>query len=424
MSWGIVSGIHRYQFPSGTLLEYADCLQTDAAINPGNSGGALFDAAGDVIGIVGRCSFEKRGRINVGIGYAISSRQASNFLGVLRSGRIIDHATLGLTVSNSDGRRIRVSNILDTSDAYRRGLRYGDEIISIDGRELHTANDLTNILGTLPEGWRVPLVYRHDGEVIKTIVRLPGIHAPGELQKKMSGALPSADEPKPKKSEKDKEKSPKPDGKPQDGKPEGHPEEEADSKDAEDPTSGFDPRIVAMYEERSDLANGFFNRVARERVLDGIRTGLPHGLAPEKGWKLIGTTKDINGDPMKVELEIRSGTAHLVVGDQFDSQAPLGKLYEGINDRTFGGLQAAMMVWEQLARSGYQGMVDATYYGTCPLRGERNFHDSVLFGLGELDCRIYSSTDTGRLAAIEVQANPDMDPLSFISNGMLQSPTS
>ena len=33
VSAGIVSGVHRYQFPAGTLLEYADCLQVDAAIN-------------------------------------------------------------------------------------------------------------------------------------------------------------------------------------------------------------------------------------------------------------------------------------------------------------------------------------------------------------------------------------------------------
>ena len=38
VSYGVVSGVHRYQYPSGTLLEYADCIQADAAINPGNSG--------------------------------------------------------------------------------------------------------------------------------------------------------------------------------------------------------------------------------------------------------------------------------------------------------------------------------------------------------------------------------------------------
>src|SRR5262245_44323486 len=41
ISYGVVSGVHRYQYPAGTLLEYADCIQVDAAINPGNSGGPL-----------------------------------------------------------------------------------------------------------------------------------------------------------------------------------------------------------------------------------------------------------------------------------------------------------------------------------------------------------------------------------------------
>ena len=95
IAWGVVSGVHRYQYPAGTLLEYADCLQVDAAINPGNSGGPLFNAQGQLIGINGRGSFEKRGRVNVGVGYAISSNQIKNFLGYLKSGRIVDHATLG-----------------------------------------------------------------------------------------------------------------------------------------------------------------------------------------------------------------------------------------------------------------------------------------------------------------------------------------
>ena len=92
VSAGIVSGVHRYQFPAGTLLEYADCLQVDAAINPGNSGGGLFNASGELIGINGRASFEKRGRINVGAGYAISANQVQNFLGILKSGHLADHA--------------------------------------------------------------------------------------------------------------------------------------------------------------------------------------------------------------------------------------------------------------------------------------------------------------------------------------------
>ncbi|MEX0717081.1 MAG: trypsin-like peptidase domain-containing protein, partial [Planctomycetaceae bacterium] len=42
VTYGIVSGVNRYQYPAGTILEYADCIQVDASINPGNSGGPLF----------------------------------------------------------------------------------------------------------------------------------------------------------------------------------------------------------------------------------------------------------------------------------------------------------------------------------------------------------------------------------------------
>ena len=122
ISAGIVSGIHRYQEPAGTILEYTDCIQVDAAINPGNSGGGLFDAAGELIGINGRASFEKRGRVNVGAGYAISANQLRKFMGCLRAGRVCDHATLGATVSTAADGRVVVSDILQSSDAWRRGL--------------------------------------------------------------------------------------------------------------------------------------------------------------------------------------------------------------------------------------------------------------------------------------------------------------
>ncbi len=190
VTWGILSGVGRYQYPSGTLLEYGDCLQTDASINPGNSGGPLYDAEGRLLGIVGRASFEKRGRVNVGVGYAISINQAKNFLGYLRSGRILDHATLGATVATDPDGGASVSNILESSDAYRRGLRYAAEILEIDGRVVRTANDVQKVLATLPSGWRVKLTYRLDGETKQTLVRLMGVHREDELLEKMAAALP------------------------------------------------------------------------------------------------------------------------------------------------------------------------------------------------------------------------------------------
>jgi S1-C subfamily serine protease len=73
---GIVSGIQRFQEGSGNnQLVYGNCIQIDSSINPGNSGGPLFNMQGEVIGINGRGSFKERGRVNVGLGYAISINQ-------------------------------------------------------------------------------------------------------------------------------------------------------------------------------------------------------------------------------------------------------------------------------------------------------------------------------------------------------------
>ena len=174
-------GTGRYQYPAGTILEYADCIQTDAAVNPGNSGGPLFNMSGEIIGINGRCSFEKRGRINVGVGYAISINQIRNFLGLLHSGRLLDHATLGATVSTDDTGRVVVSNILSSSDAYRRGLRYGDQVLRFADREITTTNSFKNVLGSLPKDLRVPLEFRR-GELVETLlVRLAGVHSESQL---------------------------------------------------------------------------------------------------------------------------------------------------------------------------------------------------------------------------------------------------
>ncbi|HYT90467.1 MAG TPA: trypsin-like peptidase domain-containing protein [Gemmataceae bacterium] len=207
VTYGMISGVHRYQYPSGGLLEYTDCIQIDTSINPGNSGGPLFDMKGELIGINGRGSFDKRGRINSGVGYAISINQIKNFLGQLKAGLDTDHASLGATwITQSDPSglgRVVVSSILDSSDASRRGLDIDDEILSLDGRRINSANQMQNLMGLYPRGWRVPLEFRRgeprdkdDPEAFKgrkeILVRLMGAIA------KQTGGAPQPPPPGPK----------------------------------------------------------------------------------------------------------------------------------------------------------------------------------------------------------------------------------
>ena len=92
---GIVSGVKRYQPGAGqNQLVYGNCIQVDSSINPGNSGGPLFNFKGEVIGINGRGSFKERGRVNVGLGYAISANQIKNFIPDLLATKLVEHATL------------------------------------------------------------------------------------------------------------------------------------------------------------------------------------------------------------------------------------------------------------------------------------------------------------------------------------------
>jgi S1-C subfamily serine protease len=175
---GVVSGLHRYQSGSGefgSALEYADCIQVSSSINPGNSGGPLFDLNGRVVGIIGRASFDERGRVNVGLGYAVSIRQVLRFLPALRAGRLCFHGTLGAT-ARSVGAALVVDAVQDLSPAERCGIELGDEMLVMAGRELRTPNDLNNILATLPADWPVSIRLRRgdrDRTVATRLERLP-----------------------------------------------------------------------------------------------------------------------------------------------------------------------------------------------------------------------------------------------------------
>jgi S1-C subfamily serine protease len=142
VTFGLISGVHRYQYPAGTLLEYTDCIQIDTSINPGNSGGPLFNIKGELIGINGRGSFDKRGRINSGVGYAISINQIENFMGHLYAGIDSDHASLGAVVESDPEKlgRMRVTRILEECDAARRGLDLDNELLTFAGRYMGSVN--------------------------------------------------------------------------------------------------------------------------------------------------------------------------------------------------------------------------------------------------------------------------------------------
>ena len=167
---GIVSGVKRYQYGAGmNQLVYGNCIQVDSSINPGNSGGPLFNLNGEIIGINGRGSFKARGRVNVGLGYAISSNQIKNFIPELLATKLVEHATLDASFSDRDGQVLCSTLNLDSAAA-KAGLALGDELLEFEGTAIKNANQFTNLICTLPEDWPTKLVIRKKGGAEKTIV--------------------------------------------------------------------------------------------------------------------------------------------------------------------------------------------------------------------------------------------------------------
>jgi len=420
VSWGILSGVGRYQYPSGTLLEYADCFQTDAAINPGNSGGPLYDADGRLLGIVGRASFEKRGRVNVGVGYAISIEQAKNFLGDLHSGRIVDHATLGATVATDPEGGARVSNILDSSDAFRRGLRYNDTILEIDGRTVHSANQVQNVLATLPAGWRVKLSYRNDDETRSTIVRMASVHGPDELLEKMSAALPpppptpgpKAPGAKPKGDEggddesegDDKEKLPKiiPEPNP-------HGDAEPASESVEIPAT-----VKALFEARRGYANYHFNLLKQQEFSTAIKGQFPGStLDRDPGaWLVEGTT--LGDSPRDVKIQLADDRYELTIGDKTIKATTRAELFDGVTARNVSGILACLDSWRRMLRDGTDKFGECYYRGRVPLLGARTLRDCFVAVSGELETSWLSHPDTKQIESIEVFADRDDDPVELL----------
>lgn len=174
---GIVSGLHRYQAGTRGALTYSDCIQVDTSINPGNSGGPLFDMNGRLVGINGRVAIEERGRVNVGVGFAITINQILRFLPALRAGLAPAHGTAGFIAADSGG-AIVIDQMEDGSAAYRAGIRSGDRLVRFAGVDLYSANHFLSLLGTFPAGWPVEAVYRRLDKTEKVRLRLDALPLP------------------------------------------------------------------------------------------------------------------------------------------------------------------------------------------------------------------------------------------------------
>ncbi len=168
---GIVSGVGReIQAPNGFSID--SVIQTDAPINPGNSGGPLLDDAGRVIGV--NSQIETGGaQGNVGIGFAVPSNAVREVIPALIRGEEVKRAYLGVqTSAAASPGGAEVQSVVPGGPADRAGIRSGDVITRVDGKEVKEPSDVAHAISDHKPGEAVAVEIRRSQSTVSVRVTL------------------------------------------------------------------------------------------------------------------------------------------------------------------------------------------------------------------------------------------------------------
>lgn len=165
VTYGIISATDRELVVNGSSK---DLIQTDASISPGNSGGGLFNGNGELVGIVEAKSSYSEAE---GLGFAIPINHAITIAQNLieNEGASVEQAKLGitaLTVENdamaqqyglNDGAGVYVYQVETGSAADSAGLQVGDKINTIDGTEITSSTQVSEIISSHQPGDQITI---------------------------------------------------------------------------------------------------------------------------------------------------------------------------------------------------------------------------------------------------------------------------
>ncbi|WP_432117175.1 trypsin-like peptidase domain-containing protein [Streptomyces sp. bgisy032] len=164
----------------GSDVSYVDALQTDAPINPGNSGGPLLDAKARVIGInsairsAGSGSELDSGQSgSIGLGFAIPINQGKRVAEELINTGKATHPVIGITLDmgyTGDGARVGTKGseggppVTAGGPGAKAGIKAGDVITAVDGRRVHSGEELIVKTRAHRPGDRLELTLERGGE--------------------------------------------------------------------------------------------------------------------------------------------------------------------------------------------------------------------------------------------------------------------
>ncbi len=193
---GIVSALAR---TTVGVTDFSFFIQTDAAINPGNSGGALVTMDGGLVGI--NTAIYSRTGGSMGIGFAVPSAMVRAVLAGAARGRVVRPwfgavtqrvtAKIARSLALDRPRGVLVNKVHGDGPAADGGLRVGDVITAINGRQVNDPEGLRFRIATLPVGGTARFdVLRHGRKLRLTIALSPPPEIPPRQETAITGGNP------------------------------------------------------------------------------------------------------------------------------------------------------------------------------------------------------------------------------------------
>jgi serine protease Do len=190
---GVISALNRV---------WGKAVQTDAKISPVNYGGPIVDMQGRVQGIIipaspnGEDITAGTDWYDSGIGFAVPMEDVLAILPRLKQGSDLQKGILGVAMKSQDIYSVApvIGNIAKGSPAEKAGLKVGDVIVEVEGKEISRMAQVQHILGSKYEGDRIALKYRRGKDVVE-IKSLELVGKDVVIAQPFLGILPMRDDP-------------------------------------------------------------------------------------------------------------------------------------------------------------------------------------------------------------------------------------
>ena len=167
VSSGTISAVNRSVTSDNVTYKL---IQTDAAINSGNSGGALVNSQGQVIGIN---TLKMSGSGIEGMGFAIPINSTKDIYSQLIQYNKVKRPYIGISGRDLDAETAKANNLVEGvyvlsveefSAAEKAGIKNGDVITQIDGKDIKTMDELNEIKNSNSIGDEITLKISRSGK--------------------------------------------------------------------------------------------------------------------------------------------------------------------------------------------------------------------------------------------------------------------